>query len=676
MKTRRNRKVIQESTNEHHKALISQSSSSSHAASTQQYQPEICHGLSRTWPNSSAQSVEDVGYTTSTLSDGDTSSDDRRSACSSPLSDSSFSGSSTEDDYSTDVEPDHATFPSQWFNHTHGNRESFSPLLDLDSDVMAQILTFLEPSEILHVLTMPLCKNWQNTFGSHQDLWKTLCLLEPFKANIREDPEDDDSSTDSFSSLAFEPAVKNIFGEYRLMFTSFVRCLRYLDRIQEDARSGRALSVADYGQSGFPHFGVSKSLKKFLSKKKDMFSNSEGEAPHAHMQNAPVGVTDDGYRKRRALPSADESNCTKKVKYGNSMITSRLLGPSSKGQPSHLKLPRSCAIYSIVNWMVAYPEVEGIQIRCVSTLPVLLEDESQRLLAQRIGLVEVVLKAMLRFPVCPKLHIAAFHAMVLLARPLGGREGMLFDNSMAESTSSASLSYLSSASSTGDASSLDQRNESSLKGINGIFVMLSSMRRFALDPELQAMSCWALVNLALVPAQKTMILSLGGIEVTVNAMRLHPNNFDVQFRALFALINLVVTSHPPKALSVITDPRGPRTEKDVLDTMVDDVASLVVSAMKNFCSSGTILNRACLVLHNLAQNQEYLPALLWTPHCFQMLEWCIANYPTDAVLRRSASSTLHRLQVLLSNNPMLRTRFAESNRVRDEVHGTQGEQNV
>ena len=361
------------------------------------------------------------------------------------------------------------------------------------------------------------------------------------------------------------------------------------------------------------------------------------------------------------------------------MITSRLLGPSSKGAPSHLQLPRSCAIYSIVNWMVAYPEVEGIQIRCVSTLPVLLEDESQRLLAQRVGLVEVVLKAMLRFPACSKLHIAAFHAMVLLARPLGGREGMLFDNSMAESTSSARLSQLGNASSTGGASSLDQQNASSLSGINGIFVMLNSMRRFASNPELQAMSCWALVNLALVPAQKTMILSLGGIEVTVNAMRLHPNNFDVQFRALFALINLVVTSQPPKALSVITDPRGPRTEKELLDSVVDDVASLVVSAMKDFCSSGTILNRACLVLHNLAQNHEYLPVLLWTPHCFQMLEWCIANYPTDAVLRRSATSTLHRLQVLLSNNPSLGARFAESNRARDDnllTHGAQREQNV
>lgn len=59
----------------------------------------------------------------------------------------------------------------------------------------------------------------------------------------------------------------------------------------------------------------------------------------------------------------------KKPRYGNSMITSRLLGPSSQGKPSHLQLPSSCAIYSIVNWMVAYPEVEGIQVCYQNILP-------------------------------------------------------------------------------------------------------------------------------------------------------------------------------------------------------------------------------------------------------------------------------------------------------------------
>jgi hypothetical protein len=365
-----------------------------------------------------------------------------------------------------------------------------------------------------------------------------------------------------------------------------------------------------------------------------------------------------------------QSSSAKKPKLGDSMITSRRPGPSSKETPSQIQLPRSCAIYSIVNWMVAYPDVEGIQIKCVATLPVLLEDEAQRLTAQRVGLVEVVLQTMLRYPDCPKLHVAAFHAMVLLARPLGGREGMLFDNSKAEqSAPSSNLGWLARApSAVSNGSSFDQPGSGSkLNGINGVAVMLDSMRRFEDVADLQAMACWALVNLALVPAQKTMILSLGGVEVTANAMRRHPKHYDVQFRALFALINLVVASNTPKPLSIYTGPLGPNTEKDVLDATVNDVASLVVMAMKNFCSSGTILNRGCLVLHNLAQSQDYLTSLLWTPHCYQMLEWCITNYPTDPVLRRSATSTLHRLQVLLSGDQSLRSRFLGSIRAQEEL---------
>jgi len=288
-------------------------------------------------------------------------------------------------------------------------------------------------------------------------------------------------------------------------------------------------------------------------------------------------------------------------------------------------------------------------------------------MAQCVGLVAVVLRAMLKFPDCPKLHVAAFHAMVLLARPLGGREGMLFDTAMADETPSSFLGVLARPPSPArnDVASLDRGSGRKLNAINGIAVMLDSMRRFEDYPDLQAMSCWALVNLALVPAQKTMILTLGGIEAATNAMRRHPQNYDVQFRALFALINLVVASKTPRALSFRNSPQGPNTEKHVLDAIVEEVANLVVLAMKNFCSSGTILNRACLVLHNLGQSQEYLTTLLRTSHCYQMLEWCITNYPTDPVLRRSATSTLHRLQVFLSENERLRTRFAECLRAQE-----------
>ncbi|OEU20835.1 hypothetical protein FRACYDRAFT_267788 [Fragilariopsis cylindrus CCMP1102] len=83
-------------------------------------------------------------------------------------------------------------------------------------------------------------------------------------------------------------------------------------------------------------------------------------------------------------------------------------------------------------------------------------------------------------------------------------------------------------------------------------------------------------------------------------------------------------------------------------------------AMKNFCSSETILNRGSLVIHNLSQSPEFMVALLRTPHCYQVLEWCLTNYSTDGVIRRSVSSTLNRMQIYLDQNPEEQRRFSLS----------------
>jgi hypothetical protein len=159
---------------------------------------------------------------------------------------------------------------------------------------------------------------------------------------------------------------------------------------------------------------------------------------------------------------------------------------------------------------------------CLKCLPYLLEDESQRTTAQRAGLTDSVLRAMVLFPDSIELHTVAFHTLVLLARPLGGNEGMLFHTAMVNTRGIF--------------------NNGSSNSKNGIVIMLDSMRRFAHDEILQAMSCWSLVNVALTPLQKSMLVKLGGLTVTSNAMLQHPYNAEVQFRALFALINLVIPS--------------------------------------------------------------------------------------------------------------------------------------
>ena len=62
------------------------------------------------------------------------------------------------------------------------------------------------------------------------------------------------------------------------------------------------------------------------------------------------------------------------------------------GIAGSVDLPRSCAVYSIVNWMVvAFADVAGIQIMCMHVLPKLLVDEKQRSTAENKDLTDIVL---------------------------------------------------------------------------------------------------------------------------------------------------------------------------------------------------------------------------------------------------------------------------------------------
>jgi hypothetical protein len=548
------------------------------------------------------------------------------------------------------------------------------PITALGCDVMAHVLTFLEPPETMEVLTMPLSKDWLTSFTRQPELWRVLCLMEPFQAKIGEDDDDssDDDDDDSFP-VDVSKELRLTFGKSRMLYTSFVRCIRYLARIKDDALNGRALTAVDFGAStaSTHKIGKNQNLKDFLARAKgsvdvrkqdaderlcsdisDDESNTESKTDGQGLACvSAIGVSDDGsqnaspIQKCRKRDESDESKqVSKKPKFAQSHIAQRLLAPpTTSSAPVLQELPWSCAIYSIVNWMAAYSDVEGIQTMCLKVLPFLLEDEQQRSTAQHAGLTDIVLRDMVLFPNSAQLHTAAFHTIVLLARPLGGREGMLFHTSMVNSSGIVST------------------RSDGQGGKNGVAVMLDSMRRFQNDEELQAMSCWSLVNIALAPAQKEVLVKLGGIEVTANAMMAHPFNAEVQFRALFALINLVIPSvgfDPDGDVGAPALAEDESSEREMLDESVEQIVGLVVTAMKNFCSSEAILNRACLVLHNLSLTQEYHGALLAAPNCYQMLEWCLGNFLTDQVLQQSAAGTLHRLQITLSSNETLRTRFS------------------
>ncbi|KAL7579044.1 hypothetical protein ACA910_019083 [Epithemia clementina (nom. ined.)] len=606
-------------------------------------------------------------------------------------------------------------------NRSEPSTSAKPPVMSVGSDVMAHILTFLGPPEILSVLTTPLSKDWIATYTRQSELWRVLCLLEPFKANVLEDPNDDSSDESSMVSGKATSELRHRFGKYRILYSSFVRCMRYLARIKDDAISGRQPSVIDYGASGVEttsssHRNISsnQNLQNFLARARGVVAQhncqqmqqdlndvamepltsessdderrkeSEKQTNEAVARGLaaaataePIGVADDGRSTESPKPKKEKRRREKdekagfskkrKVRYSTSKLTQRLLLPAG-GYTSNTELPWSCAIYSIVNWMVCFADVEGMQTMCLKVLPFLLEDEQQRMTAQRAGLTDVVLRDMVLFPHSERLHTAAFHTIVLLARPLGGREGMLFHSSMVNSSGIFSGTGTNSDNYVAPAPSSTASVSGASNGKNGIAVLLDSMTRFQGDEVLQAMSCWSLVNIALSPVQKDVLIKLGGVGATLNAMVSHPYSAEVQFRALFALINLVIPCPPANyangaaASSTANSIGGDASAEDfsareVLDDMVEQIVELVVLAMKNFCSSESILNRACLVLHNLSLTTDYHGALLWTPSCYEMLEWCLSNYRNDQVLQQSAAGTLHRLQITLSSNESLRSRF-------------------
>jgi len=558
--------------------------------------------------------------------------------------------------------------------HTH------SLIYDLGADVMACIMSYLEPDAVHTILVMPLSKLWRSVFTLPQDLWKVLCLSAPFHAKFDgvsggNDHGIDENWLDSHhlrNPLCSNLEVRRLLGRYRMLYSSFIKCLRYLHRIKDDVSNHRTpLGIEDSrlkndgvneDATGPSHpFDGNSNLKHFFAKAREV----------RHRNDNQLDSKDEGSEKKKqangrsyvgveVVSRHDEAEKAKNigkppgVKYGHSKLTQRLLGPvHASGVAGNVNLPWSCAIYSVVNWMVAFTDVAGIQNMCLKVLPELLEDEKQRTSAQHAGLTDIVLRAMVLFPDITELHTAAFHTLVLLARPLGGKEGMLFHRAMVKSSGIF--------------------NVGSNTGKSGIAVMLDSMKRFSADEDLQAMGCWSMVNIALIPSQKVVLVKLGGISIAANAIMQHPHSAEVHFRALFALINLVIPSEnlpekSPEAAAIREQVGGVNetSEREMLDESVGQITNLVVVSMKNFWSSEAILNRACLVLHNLSLNENYHRVLLWTPNCYQMLEWCIGNYRHDAVLQQSAGGTLQRLQMTLANDADLRQRFTESIRAQQQ----------
>lgn len=72
------------------------------------------------------------------------------------------------------------------------------------------------------------------------------------------------------------------------------------------------------------------------------------------------------------------------------------------------------------------------------------------------------------------------------------------------------------------------------------------------------------------------------------------------------------------------------------------VVAIVVSAIQAFSNMVAIVNRACLVLHNIALDPGHLGALVAIGAPEELLH-AIGKHPTDALLIQCATGTLRRL---------------------------------
>lgn len=203
----------------------------------------------------------------------------------------------------------------------------------------------------------------------------------------------------------------------------------------------------------------------------------------------------------------------------------------------------------------------------------------------------------------------------------------------------------------------------------GVAAVLACMQRHQSHAKIQAMACWSMVNLALIADQKRLLISQGGLLAIVRAMAHHPEDSEVHFRAMFALINLV-TPDVTSGNTIPTDTMKVRdscSEETLANASLSGhmvpsslmcsarswfcschdyqaIVTIVLSAIQVFSNMAAIVNRGCLVLHNIALDPGHTSAMvaLGAP---QELVHAIGNHPSDSLLRQCATGTLRRLHM-------------------------------
>lgn len=163
-------------------------------------------------------------------------------------------------------------------------------IYDVGVDVMSKILTFLKPTDVYSMMTMPISKTFRATFSVPQNLWKILCLSEPFNAKVDRGKDGSDDSISSYP-ICKNLEVKHALGRYRLLYSSFVKCVKYLDRVKEDAKNGRTpAGTYDSEENSVHSYADNSSLQQFFAEahrlKRKERPNSDSNDSSTYSQNS------------------------------------------------------------------------------------------------------------------------------------------------------------------------------------------------------------------------------------------------------------------------------------------------------------------------------------------------------------------------------------------------------
>ena len=161
-------------------------------------------------------------------------------------------------------------------------------LYNFGADVMASIMSYMDAETAHTVLIMPLSKTWRSAYTLPQDVWKILCLSAPFYAKVdmisrKHDEVIDENWLDSHhfrNPVCSNLELQQLLGRYRLLHSSFVKCIQYLNRVKDDVSSRtpsgievtrRDTNIVDNDDNASSHpFQGNSSLKHFFAKANEM----------------------------------------------------------------------------------------------------------------------------------------------------------------------------------------------------------------------------------------------------------------------------------------------------------------------------------------------------------------------------------------------------------------------